>query len=162
MGLWRAVPVARLAGTMHSVGERKCLHCERFFTPDARNRRRRHYCAKEPCRRASKTASQRRWLSRPENADYFQGVDNAARVRAWQAAHPGYRARAVFPAPRPQPTGDRARQASLPPTLPLPPGISSPQIITAPLAPLRGRSPDGYGRFGAGAIVVRGHPNQAS
>ena len=90
MGLWRAVPVARLAGTMHSVGERKCLHCERFFTPDARNRRRQHYCAKEPCRRASKTASQRRWLSRPENADYFQGVDNAARVRAWQAAHPGY------------------------------------------------------------------------
>jgi hypothetical protein len=29
-------------------------------------------------------------LSRPENADYFQGVDNATRVRAWQAAHPGY------------------------------------------------------------------------
>lgn len=75
---------------MHPVGERKCLHCEEFFTPDARNRKRQHYCAKEPCRRASKAASQRRWLSQPENTDYFRDVDNAARVRAWQAAHPGY------------------------------------------------------------------------
>lgn len=75
---------------MHPAGERKCLHCEGFFTPDARNRKHQHYCAKAPCRRASKAASQRRWLSRPENTDYFQGVGNAARVRAWQAAHPGY------------------------------------------------------------------------
>src|SRR5687767_600689 len=75
---------------MHPLGERKCLHCEEFFTPDARNRKRQHYCAKESCRRASKAASQRRWLSQPENADYFRDVDNAARARAWQAAHPGY------------------------------------------------------------------------
>lgn len=75
---------------MHPVGERKCLHCEEFFTPDARNRKRQHYCAQEPCRRASKAASQRRWLSRPQNTDYFRDVDNAARARAWQAAHPGY------------------------------------------------------------------------
>lgn len=79
---------------MHSVGERKCLHCEGFFTPDVRNRRRQRYCAKEPCRRASKAASQQRWLSRPENADYFQGADNVARVKAWRAAHPGYWKRA--------------------------------------------------------------------
>lgn len=75
---------------MHSVGERKCLYCEEFFTPDARNRKRQHYCAKESCRQASKAASQRRWLSRPENTDYFRDADNAARARAWQAAHPGY------------------------------------------------------------------------
>ncbi len=31
-----------------------------------------------------------RWLERAENADYFRGGDNAARARAWQAAHPGY------------------------------------------------------------------------
>jgi len=75
---------------MHAAGERKCLHCEGFFAPDARNRKRQHYCAKAPCRQASKAASQRRWLDRPENADYFHDVDNAARARAWQAAHPGY------------------------------------------------------------------------
>jgi hypothetical protein len=75
---------------MHSAGERKCPHCEGFFLPDARNRKRQHYCAKEPCRRASKAASQRRWVSQPANADYFRDADNAARARAWQAAHPGY------------------------------------------------------------------------
>ena len=58
--------------------------------PDARNRKPQHYCAKESCRRASKAASQRRWLSQPENTDYFRDAANAARVRAWQAAHPGY------------------------------------------------------------------------
>ncbi len=39
---------------------------------------------------ASKAASQRRWVSQPANADYFRDADNAARARAWQAAHPGY------------------------------------------------------------------------
>ena len=58
--------------------------------PDARNRKRQRYCAKVLCRRASKAASQRRWVSQPANADYFQGAENAARARAWQAAHPGY------------------------------------------------------------------------
>jgi hypothetical protein len=75
---------------MYSAGERKCPHCEGFFLADARNRKRQHYCAKAPCRRASKAASQRRWLSQPANADYFRDADNAARVREWQAAHPGY------------------------------------------------------------------------
>ena len=58
--------------------------------PDARNRKRQRYCAKEPCRRASKAASQRRWVGQPANADYFRDAENAARARAWQAAHPGY------------------------------------------------------------------------
>ena len=90
MSLSRGYAAATLAGNMHPAGERKCLHCEGFFTPDARNRKRQHYCAKAVCRQASKAASQRRWLSRPENEDYFRGADNAARARAWQAAHPGY------------------------------------------------------------------------
>ena len=29
-------------------------------------------------------------MSQPANADYFRDADNAARVREWQAAHPGY------------------------------------------------------------------------
>ena len=34
--------------------------------------------------------SQRRWLSQPQNRDYFRDAENAARVRRWQRAHPGY------------------------------------------------------------------------
>lgn len=75
---------------MHFQGSCKCLHCGEFFEPDARNRARQRYCRKEPCRRASKAASQRAWLKKPGNEDYFRGADNAARARAWQAGHPGY------------------------------------------------------------------------
>ena len=75
---------------MHRKGSCKCRHCGDIFQPDARNRARQRYCAKAPCRKARKAGSQRRWLKQAENADYFRGADNAARVRAWQAAHPGY------------------------------------------------------------------------
>lgn len=61
-----------------------------MFMVHARNRGRQRYCAKAPCRTARKADSQRRWLRQPGNSDYFVGADNAARVRAWQAAHPGY------------------------------------------------------------------------
>jgi hypothetical protein len=75
---------------MHFEGRRKCLHCEKFFLPDARNRRGQRYCRKRACRKASKAESQRRWLKQAQNRDYFTGPENAARVRAWQAAHPDY------------------------------------------------------------------------
>lgn len=75
---------------MHPKGTRKCRHCGDFFVPDVRNRNRQRYCAKAPCRKACKAASQRRWLSKPENADYFKSEPNATRARNWQAAHPGY------------------------------------------------------------------------
>ena len=39
---------------------------------------------------ASKAASQRRWLAKAENRDYFRGREQVARVRTWRAAHPGY------------------------------------------------------------------------
>lgn len=69
---------------------RKCLHCGELFCPDPRNRHHQRYCSKAPCRRASKAASQRRWLAKAENRDYFRGAANLARVRAWRAQHPGY------------------------------------------------------------------------
>ncbi len=69
---------------------RKCRHCEELFHPDPRNRRHQHYCSKPACRRASKAASQRRWLSKAANRDYFRGAVNVERVRAWRADHPGY------------------------------------------------------------------------
>lgn len=75
---------------MHLAGQRKCPHCEEFFTPDARNRQRQRYCVKVECRRVGKAASQRQWLARAENKSYFRDAANAARVRTWQAAHPGY------------------------------------------------------------------------
>lgn len=68
----------------------RCRHCLEFFRADARNRGRQQYCAKPECRRAGKAVRQRRWLDQPQNRDYFRGPHNAARVRAWQRAHPEY------------------------------------------------------------------------
>jgi hypothetical protein len=73
---------------------RKCRHCQELFRPDPRNLRHQHYCSKPQCRKASKAASQRRWLSKAQNRDYFRGAANVERVRAWRAAHPGYWRRA--------------------------------------------------------------------
>ncbi len=68
----------------------KCRNCRELFKTDARNRGRQKYCSKLPCRAASKAMSQRRWLSQSQNHSYFRDAENAARVRAWQRAHPGY------------------------------------------------------------------------
>ena len=75
-------------------GRRKCLCCGEFFEPDPRNRRHQRYCGKAACGRASHAASQRRWLSKPQNRDYFRGPIHIARVQAWREAHPGYGKRA--------------------------------------------------------------------
>jgi hypothetical protein len=69
---------------------RKCKCCHTLFRPDRRNRARQHYCSAPACRAASKAASQARWLSKPENQDYFRGPENVARVQAWRSRHPGY------------------------------------------------------------------------
>jgi hypothetical protein len=76
---------------MFPAGCRKCVKCNEVYRPDARNRYHQRYCTKPVCRQASKAASQGRWRAKPENADYERGnAKNAARVRAWQKAHPGY------------------------------------------------------------------------
>jgi hypothetical protein len=69
---------------------RKCKCCLKLFHPDPRNRRHQCYCSARACRAASKTASQARWLAKPENQSYFRGAVNVARVRAWRSRHPGY------------------------------------------------------------------------
>lgn len=69
---------------------RKCRCCSELFLPDYRNRERQHYCGKPGCRHASKVASQRRWLRKPGNRDYFRGPKEVERVRTWRKAHPGY------------------------------------------------------------------------
>jgi len=80
---------------MDPEAPRKCLCCREIFVADARHRADQKYCRKRVCRRASKAASQRAWLSRPENWDYFRGPEHVERVRQWRAEHPGYWKQAV-------------------------------------------------------------------
>lgn len=75
---------------MGGSDRRKCKHCRQLFRPDPRNRHHQRYCSQPACRTASKAASQARWLSKPENQDYFRGQAAVERVRAWRSQHPGY------------------------------------------------------------------------
>jgi hypothetical protein len=70
--------------------KRTCKHCKGCFDPDPRNVGRQHYCSQPLCRQASKAASQRRWLRKPDNRQYFSGPTNVERVRQWRHNHPGY------------------------------------------------------------------------
>lgn len=75
---------------MSQQRRRKCRHCGTLFRPDPRNLRRQRFCSKPPCRRASKAQSQRRWLAKADNRDYFRGAENVERVRVWRSAHAHY------------------------------------------------------------------------
>jgi hypothetical protein len=88
----RDTPLAKggLGPMAQKIKKLKCKHCKMLFPPDPRNATRQHYCSKPPCRKASKSASQKQWLDKPENQDYFRGPDNVARVQSWRKAHPGY------------------------------------------------------------------------
>lgn len=68
----------------------KCRHCHRLYTPSPRARGRQHYCAKAACRKASKTASQKKWATSKKGWDYFNGPGNVQRVQKWRKEHPGY------------------------------------------------------------------------
>lgn len=70
---------------MRRTRRRRCLCCGELFRPDPRNRARQRFCTKSGCRSASKAASQRRWLQKPENRKYFCGSAHVERVRAWRA-----------------------------------------------------------------------------
>ena len=54
---------------------RKCLNCRRLFRPDPRTVRHQRYCSEPACRKASKVASQARWLAKPQNRNYFRGPE---------------------------------------------------------------------------------------
>jgi hypothetical protein len=75
---------------MGLLKKKKCCHCKVLFIPDARNATRQNYCAKPPCGKASKAASQQRWLQKEENRDYFRAPVHVKRVQQWRKAHPGY------------------------------------------------------------------------
>lgn len=72
------------------VAKKKCRNCRTLFIPDPRNHKSQLFCTEPECRKASKKASQEKWLSKPENQDYFKGPENVKRVQKWRQKHPGY------------------------------------------------------------------------
>lgn len=75
---------------MIKARRRRCLCCQKLFGRDPRTRTRQKYCSEAVCRAASKQASQRRWLGKPENHQYFCGPQHVNRVQVWREANPGY------------------------------------------------------------------------
>ena len=67
----------------------KCLNCGEMHIQDPRSKGQR-FCHQDLCRRASHARSQRQWLSKPQNRDYFTGPVNTERARQWRKANPGY------------------------------------------------------------------------
>lgn len=70
--------------------KKRCRNCRKLFIPDHRNRDRQKYCERAECSKASKAASQRKWLNKPENKDYFRGKLNVQRVQRWRKQNPEY------------------------------------------------------------------------
>ena len=75
---------------MPCSGTRKCLHCHTFFKPDPRSKGRQSFCSLSDCQLASKKASQKKWLQKPQNQNYFRGSVHVQRVRLWREKNPGY------------------------------------------------------------------------
>ena len=75
---------------MKRIKKKKCRHCRRLFVPDPRNIDKQIYCRKPACKKASKKAGHRKWLSKPENKNYFKGSEHVERVRTWRKKNPGY------------------------------------------------------------------------
>jgi hypothetical protein len=96
---------------------RCCANCHQPFRADARNAWHQQYCTAPACRAASKAASQRRWLAKPENRDYFRGPEHLQRVQLWRQAHPGYGRRepagAATSTPKPSQAAPSAATAPL-------------------------------------------------
>lgn len=75
---------------MKRYKKKKCCHCKQLFEPDPRNYDRQNYCRKSACRAASKSASQKKWLRKPSNKNYFKGQEHVERVQAWRKKNPDY------------------------------------------------------------------------
>lgn len=69
---------------------RKCRCCNELLKVDYRNGHSQRYCSRPGCRRASKAESQKRWLAKAANRDYFRGRENVQRVQTWRKTNPGY------------------------------------------------------------------------
>lgn len=122
---------------MDGIKRFKCTNCHQRFRPDPRNAWHQHYCGASECRAASKAASQRRWLGKPENRDYFCGPEHVERVRAWRQAHPGYGRRTTTATPSPAaPTS----AASAGPATAAPAGTPLQDVVATQIADAQGES----------------------
>lgn len=74
---------------MASIKKQQCIQCHTYFIPDHRNSDRQKFCHLPECRRASKAASQKRWLAK--NPDHFKGPTNVFRVKEWRRNNPDWR-----------------------------------------------------------------------
>lgn len=82
---------------MGRIKKKRCRNCKGLFIPDPRNIDSQNYCIKPDCKKASKKASQEKWLSKPENQNYFSGPDNVERVQEWRKNNPEYSKRTKNP-----------------------------------------------------------------
>ena len=48
------------------------------------------FCSEAACRKQSKAESQRRWVQKPDNQNYFSGPQNSQRIKEWRKRTPGY------------------------------------------------------------------------
>ena len=69
---------------------KKCRCCKKWFEPDPRTWFHQQYCTRAVCRKASKIASQKQWLAKPENRDHWRGPAQVERVQEWRRANPDY------------------------------------------------------------------------
>ena len=75
---------------MGAIKRKRCRNCGCLFVPDHRNQVRQRYCRKPACRKTSKVASQKKWLEKEENQNYFSDSMNVKRVQEWRKKNPGY------------------------------------------------------------------------
>jgi hypothetical protein len=137
---------------MDGIKRFKCAHCHQPFRADPRNAWHQRYCGASECRAASKATSQRRWLGKPENRDYFRGPEHVERMRAWRQAHPGY--------------GHRASASPVTPSAAAPASASAACTVAPPMAsagaPLQdvvlAQVPDAHGESGQKATAEPAAP----
>jgi len=67
--------------------KKKCKHCDKWFQPDHRTRKRQKFCKTTDCQKARKRLTAWKWRQDELNQSDEHDV---ARVRVWRACHPGY------------------------------------------------------------------------
>ena len=96
------------------LSERICANCGRLFRVDPRVGDRHRFCSRARCIRASRKASQQKWLSKPENRQHFTGLSEIVRVQEWRERHPCYWRRNSDRAPFALPKAFRSVMGDLP------------------------------------------------
>ena len=126
------------------VRKRKCLGCGELFIPDPRLKGKQEFCSKAECRCASKAHSQRKWLNKPKNREYFSGREHVARVQQWRKENPSYskeaylRKKALQDTCSPQPVSHQEDTASLMQDALQDTCLSQPALVVGLIASLSG------------------------